>query len=277
MKMRRLCVIVATLALVGCTASRTMLVPRFDEDEALTIREDAAGSIADALSVQPQFVWPARLAVVEVGPLRDYYGGYGPKLSSTEEDLWIDAVKNAHPDIEAVVPVSDLFLPRSSYDSSGRSALTLRDVRLAATGVQADLVLVYQTRSDWGENGNPLSLLYLTIVGLWVSPGTDLESIHVAQGALIDVRNGFVYGVVSADNTGKTVIPEVYSEGALRDLQEKTRNACIKELARETADLLADLKRRYPGRITSRPRQIAEHHHVPESPPGLRYQTSPSR
>lgn len=276
MKTRTLCVILAAFASAGCGTSRAMLVPRFDDDSALTITEDAPGSIADALSVQPQFVWPARLAVVEVGRPQRYCGGYGEKPSGREEDLWIDPVKKAHSDVEAVVPVSDLFLPSAQRDRNGQTSLNLRDARLAAAGVQADLVLVYQTKSDWGKSGNPLSLLYLTIVGLWVSPGTDLESIHVAKGALIDVRNGFVYGVVSADNTDTTVIPEVYSDKARRDLQQRTRTACIENLAQETAALLADLKRRYAGRITPRPRQVAEHHHVPKSPPVIRYEISTS-
>ena len=138
--------------------------------------------------------------------------------------------------------------------------------------MHADVVLVYMRESDWGDQSNPLSLLYLTIVGFWLVPGNNMQSMTVAQGALVDVRTGFVYGVVSADAEKRTSTPSAYSDATWKRLRTGTEREALDGLATETAGLITDLKNRLLRDLqTSR---HADARPAARVPSGVRYETA---
>jgi hypothetical protein len=125
-------------------------------------------------------------------------------------------------------------------------------LRQSAARTSADVLLVYMRRSDWGERSNPLALAYLTIVGAWLAPGTELEAMTAARGVLIDVRNGFVYGVVSADSTRERTVPGALARDNRAEMFDQTRAESLDRLTQQAAELLADLGDRYKADTRAR-------------------------
>ncbi len=71
----------------------------------------------------------------------------------------------------------------------------LRKLRLAAARAQADAVLIYSTEAGYEETNNAWALLYLTIVGGFIAPGTQETSMAVSKAVLLDVATGYIYFV----------------------------------------------------------------------------------
>src|SRR5512145_2171842 len=65
--------------------------------------------------------------------------------------------------------------------------------RSSAARRAADAVLVITGASAVDRYSNWASLLYVTLVGLWVVPGTHADGIFLAAGSVWDVRNEFLY------------------------------------------------------------------------------------
>ena len=230
----------------GCAGTRYMTEPDVPIYGVLGQEKVTEASIKEALATKPQFSWPAKLAVAEIGrseldglTYRDrtiLAEGLAP-VSATDEKLWNERLRKDHPDIGAAVALPSLLVPASE------DPMILR-LRQAAAKVHADLLLVYMRESDWGERPNPASIAYLTILGLWISPGNDLEGCTVAKGILFDVRNGFVYGVVAGDAETRATVPAVYAEGTREKMRKRTRAESLTDLMDETSGLVGDLKAR---------------------------------
>lgn len=101
--------------------------------------------------------------------------------------------------------ISDVSLTR---DARG----TLAELRSWAALTGADALLEIEYRFDTQRTNNMLSLLYLTIIGLFIIPGTNVDAQVEVKGALWDVRNEYLYatfkGSGEAGRFGSAVILE---------------------------------------------------------------------
>jgi hypothetical protein len=243
----------------GCGSFREMTRPEAPLGGIVGAEKVTEASIRRAMEVKPQFTVPTKVAVVEVGTRQagleaaDFYHYSRPEndprgivsLRPEEEKLWRETLTGERPAVAQVVPLAPLLVPAGEGD-------TMLRLRQAAARLGTDLLVVYIRESDWGEQPNAMSGLYLTIVGLWASPGTDLEAITVAKGAIVDVRNGFVYGVVSADDERKTIAAAAFVRKTKLDLIQRTEAKALAGLTAETGKLIDDLTDRLAAEARGR-------------------------
>jgi hypothetical protein len=230
--MKPILVLLSMLGL-GCSAS-------FDR---ASLREEVAGEsmqvkggdIEAILKTRPQLPSPFRLAI--------YFSPLDSQLEWNKDER--AAIRQAARELEEKGIVSDIFfVPEHlvGYDRHRRDRRSLdeqrRCVRLAAARHRSDAVLIVRAAADVDSYVNPLSALYLTIVGLWIAPGTHTEALVLVDGTLWDVRNEFLYMSVSTEGEGGTVRPEMYARE--RDAITVARKKAVKSLADEIVQLAAD-------------------------------------
>jgi hypothetical protein len=156
------------------------------------------GSIAARLDRQPLAAFPTRIAVVRVqgaGYRSHTARGYGEGCFTVvtnrdvESDDAVDRMSEL-PMIAGIAPINRLMLPER-LDSE-------ESLRGAAANVQADMLLLYtfDTQFETDKKVAPLGL-----ISLGMFPDRVARVTSTASAALVDTRNGYVYGVAEA--TGK--------------------------------------------------------------------------
>lgn len=88
----------------------------------------------------------------------------------------------------------------------------LRAQRSAAARTRADALLVVNLATATDEYVNPASLLYLTIVGMWVAPGTHRDALTIAEGVLLDNRNEYLYAFARGEGENRVVRPVMFAD-----------------------------------------------------------------
>ena len=83
----------------------------------------------------------------------------------------------------------------------------LKTIRLAAAQQSADAVLIIRSVADTDSYSNYASILYLTIIGWWIVPGTDIDSLVIMRGAMYDVANAYLYLTAEAEGEAHVVGP----------------------------------------------------------------------
>lgn len=190
--------IFATLVVLatGCASKYIPPGPRAD------LNLFAPPDIAANFSVQPAAPFPAALAVVRVqGPgyenfRLDHRGG--GLAGSTTDAFTVVTVREveeqaqlarvaALPKVAGITGVSRLLLPRTLQ--------TERDLRLAVSRLQADLILLYtfDTRFHDDDHARPL-----TVVTLGLSPTRRIRATTTASALLVDTRTGYIHGTFEA-------------------------------------------------------------------------------
>ncbi len=117
----------------------------------------------------------------------------------------------------------------------------LKSLRIAAAQHGADTLLLVAGSADVDAYNNPLSLLYLTVIGYWLAPGTHRDALFLARGAMWDVRSGHLYLTIETEAEARTLRPGAFSTGEAAIDQAKQR---------ALNDFRDDLVRRL-GRLTS--------------------------
>lgn len=159
------------------------------------ISGDDAQDIGELMQREPAAALPARMALV-----RAQSPGYAAHRGTTchgEGQFCILTTRDVEqesdfvrlgrlPMIESVAPVGRLILPRRLD--------TVRDVRIAAASLKADLVLVYSLDTRFAIETTEIGPL--SVISLGFLPNKRAEVSTTASGALFDVRSGFVYGTV---------------------------------------------------------------------------------
>jgi len=155
--------------------------------------------IATRMKREPAALFPARLAVVRVQApeYRSYRtDGYGQGAYSVvftkeferEEDY---ARLGKLPMVGGVGCINRLLMPRDLR--------TDHELRLAASSLKADLLLVYTLDTSFRIDQHDVGPL--TLISLGMAPSQEAKVTATASMALFDVRTGYVYGV--ADGTAR--------------------------------------------------------------------------
>ena len=129
-------------------------------------------------------------------------------------------------------------LAEARYDDK-RSML--ERVRVAAARFGADAVLVVNIYNDDDWYVNPLSILYVTIAGMWIVPGTHLDVISLSEGYLVDVRNEYLYLNVMGKGHASTVRPLMYIDE--QTISDRATHKAIEKLGHELAYKLRDFNK----------------------------------
>lgn len=164
----------------------------------------------------------------------------------TEEER--DAIRGWGDELREAGMINDLvFIPSLMMQQNPDvSASGLRD---AARRVNADAVMLFGESTQHDRYANPLSILNLTIVGMWLAPAHHRDAMTVMEGLVVDARTGGVYLTAEGSGEGSRVRPLVYA-----DMDDSVRDARVEALKSIGRDLVAQAGR-------------------PQDPPGRRYET----
>jgi rhombotail lipoprotein len=155
--------------------------------------------------LRPQVRLPIRLAVLAPARLGPYGGDSGLMEGEREEIVsWGEKLKK-----EGIVS-EFMIIPEMLLDTGverHRSGPTLKSVRIAAARMQADAVLILRSITETDSYFNPLGVLDLTIVGLFLVPGHQRDALTMVEGMVIDNRNQFLYFAATAEGKGSATAP----------------------------------------------------------------------
>lgn len=181
--------------LIGCASYTTPGGPADFRAMGITGAEAAAqteSGIAERMSRRPLAGFPAGIALARVqGPgYKSLSGsGYGTgaytivptRLVETPEQM---ARLGKLPMIRGIAPLNRLVTPPHLG--------TERELREAAANVQADMVLIYTFDTRFGSEQ---TVPFLKTITLGIFPTEEAQVTSTASCALIDTRNGYVYGL----------------------------------------------------------------------------------
>lgn len=161
--------------------------------------EVSDAELAAWLDTKPVLSLPSDLLVVRLRGNEPYaysgeqVGGVEPPTES-EAALWRSLANLRGESDRPVVGAVSIAGP---VMVAGKSQLS--SLRAAAARARCPLIFAYTCVDNSEEGYNDASLLYWTIVGLWVAPGTVIGYYSAAQGVLIDTRTGQIVAIVDGE------------------------------------------------------------------------------
>ncbi|MBV8880061.1 MAG: hypothetical protein JO332_08865 [Planctomycetaceae bacterium] len=217
------------MAASGCQAGfdRAGMIGQLQQDQPIVFDD------ADILRIEqarPQLQCPFRLAVVPPTLFNHrVYGEPGETEGQRREIMaWGDRLRR-----EGVV--SDLIIIPDILTSQSHSQNSIKDIRVAAARLQADAVLILRSTTDTDAYVNPLSVLDLTLVGMFLVPAHHRDALTIVEGMVLDNRNQYVYFAGSAEGKGATLAPlaSVDAKDAVKDSRCEALKAFGELLVRE--------------------------------------------
>lgn len=200
--MKKLTIVVAALFLCACASrdARPLLdrtlgnVPASRYMEATTIEEIRA--------LRPQAEIPLRIAVMPP----DRWNGFSKEERQAIQGWGEKFIALGFAKSVDIVPVS--LVPECSYRSD--SSCYLYGSRVAGARLGADAILFVHGNTVSDSYINPLSVLDLTIVGMWLVPGHHVDTYAAYEASLFDIDNGYLYAVAEAHGEQKLQRPFAY-------------------------------------------------------------------
>lgn len=122
----------------------------------------------------------------------------------TKEDYEILlTIKNELKDFEVLSEM--LYLSESAVNGWG-----LDDIRAAGARYNADVVMIVRGSPDVDSYMNSWSMLYLTVLGMWIAPGSNRDALFSAESVLWGTKNGKLYLSLEVEETGSVQKPLIY-------------------------------------------------------------------
>lgn len=235
-------------AVSGCTVQATMPSYRNSSFHAIIAAETArSGGVAltekevqqevdRLMALKPRKAVPSKVVLYEV-PSSGKSQIRSPQKWLELRQATSQAMKKALEDTKLFEDVE--FLPEIFVPAGGST--DLKTLRIAAARVHADGLLLYTTETGYEERANPFAAFYITIVGLFVVPGSQETSMAVSKAVVVDVPTGYI-----------NVHPEVYTKESSGwvpatgldpgDLEFQARKRGIESLASAVATKFKGLK-----------------------------------
>jgi len=230
--MKKLMVLVVVGAsAVGCSTGFQLrdMEQALQEDRRIFV-DDA--DVAQVEQLRPQIQFPIRLAVVPPARLSHRHWqestetlkGEQEELDALGDQLKKDGIVSAF-----------MIIPRMLLDAGPQHGGGMKSIRIAAARMQADAILIMRSVTDVDSYINPLGVLDLTLIGMWLAPGHHKDALTIVEGMVIDNRNQFLYFAGSAEGTGSTFGPLAVIEerDAVEESRRKALHAFGERLARE--------------------------------------------
>ncbi|GGE51442.1 hypothetical protein GCM10007421_27320 [Halopseudomonas oceani] len=224
---RRILVSLLALGLAILQGCATYTTPAAGVNMA-TLGDD---DIVELMSLEPAAQFPARLAVVRVQSAgyrsltADSYGTGSFSVVTTRDVESEDDFKRiaALDDIAAVAPITRLILPQELN--------TIRDLRLGAARLKADLLLIYTL--DTRFNVESTSLGPLSAVTLGFLPNKEAFVSATTSALLVDVRTGFIYGAAESSARESQRTSMWNSEAAIDNARQLAERNSFKQFVGE--------------------------------------------
>lgn len=238
--MKLAAVLFVVLAAVGCSTgfNREAMEEELQEGRRLVFDDS---DILRIEQLRPQIQYPIRLAVVPPSRVLPRYWQEGSGKGEHEDLLSLGEQLKKEGIVSAFMVIPQILLnsnPRNDSDS-------IKSIRLAAARMQADAVLILRSVTDVDAYVNPLSVLNLSIVGMFVAPGHHRDALTMVEGMVIDNRNQFLYFAASAEGTGSTFGPLAVVQE--RDAVGESRRNALKAFGEQLVKEARQAKAYVPG------------------------------
>ena len=186
-----------------------------------TTQYATAQTVEEIRKLRPQARLPLKIAVIA----SDRYSGLSLEERAVVEQLGEKLKQIGFASSVQLVPKS--LIPQCGYKSD--SDCFLNQSRLAGARLGADALLFLSDTAVTDSYVNPLSILNLTLVGMWIAPAHHRDSYSVYEAALFDIDNGYLYAVAEGHGEYKIVRPYMYVE--YRTGQEQARVNALKDIS----------------------------------------------
>lgn len=127
----------------------------------------------------------------------------------------------------------------SAYAPSAAEPVRLEQLRLLAARARADVLVVVDYGYEVRRQANPWIATAVVVFPLFFAPWLDVEVESYLDSYVIDVRNGFLYGHISSDDTAEEGFVTIHSD-AERAMIEGQLSSLIEETKRLLTQLVAD-------------------------------------
>jgi hypothetical protein len=207
--------------------------------------------IGEVMKREPAAAFPAHLAIARVeAPGYSTRGAscYGrgrlclvtAREVETEQDFERIA---GLPEVAGAAPMGRMLLP-TQIDS-------MKELRLAAAGLRADLLLVYSIDTRFHIDSTDIGPL--AIVSLGFLPNKKAHVTATASAVLLDVRSGFVYGVAESSAAQEQRTTVWSSTAAIETSRLKAEREAFQGLLGEYQKLWRGVVREHaPAELTGR-------------------------
>ena len=231
MKLNVLFLLLPAALLCGCeTRQMNLVAPDIgvfvDRRRPVTEKE-----IQEAFEQKPTIKAGNTIGIVFVSGT-DSSGNAVQVATADESKAWQSAFQDSY-------LVSDVVFLSSEFTPSVRD---VRVLRKNAAMLNCDLLLIYGISCDYSRKANPLSVLYITVIGAFFIPGDTLTAASIAKAALINVRTGHVYAVVEASSSQSTVLPTVWISGSLTQMYRNVSLNALRELRKKLRPIIDRLR-----------------------------------
>jgi len=187
-------------------AHREAMTKTVNEVTEVTQALDNNKSVEEIEKLKPQAAFPLRLAVAQ--PLHGYADRVWTAAEEAEILGWSAPLRDAGL-ISEIVILPDIAYTNCVWNGAG-PACALNGIRSSAARMRADAVLLVAINTEVDGWVNPLSILDLTIVGLWIVPAHHRDALSTAQAVLLDNRSEYLWAKVQGAGNASIVRPYAY-------------------------------------------------------------------
>ena len=154
-------------------------------------------------------------------------------VREVEEDARIEQITKL-PQVAGVISINRMLLPERLESD--------KDVRVAASRLQADMVLMYTFDTSFFDTD---SAKPLTVITLGLSPTRKIRATTTASALLIDTRTGFIYSAYEATEAGDVRSTSWGSRDSADQVRKDTEKAAFAKLADQLVKSWPGLLSRY--------------------------------
>lgn len=222
--------------MVSCASSgfdRGKLRARLNTQTKEIMDED----IKKAYKIKSQIQFPLRLAIY-FDPMEDESNPY--RRFRMKSWRWDEEDQKKLLNVKEQLIASGILSELIIIPNSVIQGTTLKHIRLAAARYQADAVLVIRAGAEVDRYYNPLSVLYITIIGMWMFPGSHYDALFMIEGTMWDVGNEYLYLTAGSEGTFGQVRPEGFIEE--KDVILPAKKEAVEKFSQELVERLQSIK-----------------------------------
>lgn len=220
--------LLASLVLGGC--STNYVTPA----KGVSLAGIDNGDIKALFEKEAAAQFPANIALARVESLPQAEGFRLVTTRDIESQADLDSLTEL-PMVDSAAPLSRLLLPDEGQ--------TLKDLRLAAAHLKADMLLVYTVDTTFYVDSTPLGPL--TMVSLGFLPNHQAHVTATVSGILIDVRSGYVYGASEASATEEQRSSVWSTTDAVTESRKRAESAAFHGFAGDFGNFWKGVVKRY--------------------------------
>ena len=219
---------IATLVLVAALSGcASYITPGAKAD----LQKFAPADIKEGFAIKPTAPFPASIAVVRIQApeytnhrLRKYGGNYGTgnysviMVKEVDEQAQLERVAGL-PQVAGLVSINRMLLPPQLENH--------REIRVAASRLQADLVFVYTFDTSFFDSD---AAKPLTVITLGLSPTRTISAVTTASALLLDTRTGYIYSAYETTERADALSTTWGSGDAADETRRQTEKEAFKKL-----------------------------------------------